>query len=305
MRGTMVCACLCAVLAAACSPRSDELTCAANGEPCPGEARWLFEHDVRPLVETNCADCHSNPHDALGAPDFLDVVPGDFYASLVSRADFVRCDVGDSLILTKGLDPDHPGGALTEPQRERVEGWLRKEAEERFGGVCKDPPVVAGSGGAGSGNPGTGAGAGNPSGDLDGLAAIAQFGDCMTLDDWNETNMPLVAKQHADDGQGSVQCYTCHSGGTGDNWMVDPASDAAVADAFEKMRRPYSIYKLVWWTVHDEDGSFKDIVQSHRWRDKGSDPEHASYALAPEYQEYIDEWFTRTYDRWKSGACAK
>lgn len=298
MRGAMVAGCLCAAAAGACSPRSDELTCVSGPGPCPGEARWLFDHDVEPLLETTCADCHANPVDAHRAPDFLDIVPGDHYASLVSRRDFVGCDVANSFLLTKGLDPDHPGGALTGPQHDRVEGWLRKEAEERFGGACKRAPAVPGGGGAG---------AQAPSGSDTGSAAIARFGDCMTLEDWKETGMPLVAAQVADGGQGPAPCYSCHEGGAGSNWMPDPTQDAAderVAAAFEEMRRPYSVYKLVRWTVNDADGSFRDIVQSWRWRDKGSDPDHPTYELAQEHRDAVDAWFARTYDRWRSGACA-
>lgn len=257
----------------------------------------MFDREVKPLLETTCADCHATPGDPYGAPEILEAVPGDYYASLVSRKDLVGCDVENSLLLTKGLDPGHPGGALTGPQHTRVERWLTEEARERFDGVCKSSPPAAATGESG---------VEAPSGALTGMKALEQLGDCMTLADWQETKMPLVASQLARNGNQQAPCFSCHTSGAGGNWMPDPngpKADTEIPDAFEKMRRPYSIFNLVRWTVHDEDGSFEDVVQSHRWRDKGTGSEHPSYALAKEYEEYVDAWFTRTYDRWKAGPC--
>src|SRR5262249_50857069 len=121
MRSVVLVSGLCAAMAAACGPVGD------NTGEAPSAARLLFDENVEPLLETTCADCHSNPDDPHRAPDFLDVVPGDHYASLVSRKDFVGCDVDNSLLLAKGLEPDHPGGSLTDAQHDRVKGWLMEE----------------------------------------------------------------------------------------------------------------------------------------------------------------------------------
>src|SRR5262245_13054446 len=121
MRGTLLTAGLCAVMTAACDGASP--------------ARRLFDENVEPILKASCADCHANPNDPHRAPDYLDTVLGDHYASLVSRKDFVGCDVQSSMLLAKGLDPEHPGGALSGPQHDRVEGWLLEEAIERFQGT--------------------------------------------------------------------------------------------------------------------------------------------------------------------------
>jgi hypothetical protein len=291
MRGRILVLGLCAVMMAGCDRNPED------SPPAVTAARLIYDRDVEPLLATTCADCHSNPDDLHGAPDFLDLVPGDRYASLVSRKDFVSCDVENSLLLAKGHDPDHPGGALTAPQHERVERWLVEEAIERFSGVCNGPPPASGAGGMD---------AGTPVGPLTGLQALEQLGDCMTLEDWNAANMPLVAHQTALFNKQQVPCYSCHANGAGPNWMPDPGAgdaDASIADAFEKMRRVYSIFKLVRWTVNDEDGSFKEIVPSNRWRDKGQDPGHPPYELEAQYQESIDAWFQTANGKWKAGLC--
>lgn len=276
-------------ITAACTPNAeDEPTGGTPPGDSPTAARQCFIDDVKPLVESTCADCHSNVNDEFGAPDFLDVIPTDYYASLVSRTDFVGCDVDNSLLLVKGLDADHPGGDLTPPQHERVKNWLNKEAMERFGGKCTTP---------------TPTGEEEPPGPLTGLDAIAQFGACMTLEDWLNKKMDLVANQTALSQDQVMPCYSCHAGGQGSNWMPDPQNSGEVSQAFEKMRVPYKIFKLIQWTVNDEDGSFKDIVPANRWRDKGKEKGHPEYTLEPQYVEYIDQWFQLTYDKWKSGTC--
>lgn len=286
---------LCVGFIAACNKGGTVL----EGDPLQGgltAAKQLFIEDVRPILAADCADCHSNPEDIHGAPDFLDAVPGDYYESLVKRKDFVSCNVDNSLLLVHGENPDHLGGPLSPPQHDRVKLWLMKEATDRYGGTCKNStPTPGGSGG--SGQPMT------PEGPLTGREALEQFGDCMTLEDWKETGMYLVASQTALYNKEQTPCYSCHYNGTGSNWMADPTNDADVAVAFENMRHLYGIFNLVRWSIHDEEGSFEDIAQSYRWRDKRKDQDHPPFELDSEYLAIIDAWFDLTYEKWKAGPC--
>jgi hypothetical protein len=263
--------------------------------------REIFERDIMPLLNVICADCHSNPNDEHDAPDFLDTADGQYYESLVSRVDFVGCDASSSLLVTKGLHPGHPGGKLTEPQELKMNTWLSQEATDRFPGNCTEAKIVSSGGGGGSG--------GAPQIITPDLA-LEQFRKCMTLDDWRNTGMPSVGETIATDNGIPSHCYSCHQTGAGTNWMsgaIGNSIDADIQKAFVNMSKPqsesYSIFHLVGCT-RNNDGSFKDIVQSNRWRDKGKENKgHPNYQLSPENQGYIDAWFSLTYNKWKNGPC--
>ncbi len=275
----------------------------STGSGQTSAARAYFDQSVETIFEGTCSDCHSNPGDDYGAPDFLGFSPDDYYGGLTGRVDFVSCDIANSILLLKGADPGHAGPPLTEGQHDKVEQWLKLEAEERFGGSCSssDPPTTSSTTAAT-----TSTGTPEPA-PLTGEMAMKQFGDCMTLEDWNATGMPLVANQLSDYGGNNVPCYSCHANGTGENWMPDPkaaTAEADIAEAFEALRYMYASFNLVRWTVNNEDGSFKDLVPSYRWRDKGQEgTSHPMYTLDPTYLQYYEDWFALTYEKWSTGAC--
>ena len=173
-----------------------------------------------------------------------------------------------------------------------------------------------GSGGSGGssttssttgGEGGNGIGGGGGSEPLTGQVAMAQFGDCMTLEDWIDSGMPLIANQAINYQNNSVPCYGCHNNfDEGLNAMPDPnAANASerIEEAFEQMRYMYASFALVRWTVNPEDGSFKGLAPSYRWRDKGLDVNHGTYVLAPVYVGYYEDWYDRTYQKWLAGPC--
>lgn len=273
--------------------------CSSREEPPPlSAARQLFEEDIMPLLNGVCADCHSNANDEHGAPDFLDTVDGQYYESLVARTDFVGCDVNNSLLLTKGLHEEHPGGKLTGPQHDKIVSWLLKEATDRFNGVCNGPEMVPGTGGGEM-----------PPVTLTALAAMEQFRNCMTLEDWKKAEMPVVGETIALEGDTPKPCYSCHEvDGSGGNWMSgseNVSTAASIENVFNNMSKSksYSIYRLVGAIQNDQDGSFVDIVQSYRWRDKSEDEKHPTYTLSSVNQGRVDTWFSLTYNKWKSGSC--
>jgi hypothetical protein len=254
----------------------------------------LFGDYIMPLLEQRCASCHADPSDSYMAPDYLGTSKSMYYDMLVKNVAMVSCDVENSILLVKGFDKNHPGGDLSSDEREKVTTWLSTEALDRFGGRCEGSTSVP-----------------TALPQLTGQEAMKQFGDCMTLEDWKATGMHLVANQLCTYlGNGNNQCKGCHSEGQGSNWMSYPDDvqgvdqEAVLAEYFEKMRYPYASFNLIRWRPNLTDGSFEDIVQSNRWRDKGKDGgNHATYELSPENAAAIDAWFQTTYDRWKSGLC--
>jgi hypothetical protein len=261
---------------------------------------------VQVTFETRCAQCHANEADDQNAPDYLGLVAAEYYSKLVERIDFVGCDPENSILLNKGADPSHAGGSLTLDEHQKIGTWLEIEANVRFGSLC-------GSGGTTT----TGASVGSTSGGpvdppeevLTGTKAMEQFGACMTYKDWVDTGMPLVTNQNSDLGGITYNdCYSCHNTPQGMNLMPDPNKEADVMAAFEYMRKMYASFNLVSWTVNDEDGSFKDLVKSNRWRDKGTEAQepgssHPAYELEAEYQDAYQAWFDLTYQKWKDGDC--
>ena len=307
------------VIAAACSEAPTTLAPPTNGAggstgsttnattttstgPTVSEAEAYFEENVGSIFEGTCSYCHANPSDEHGAPDFLGLERVEYYDNLVERADFVSCDIGNSILLHKGADPGHAGPPLTEQQSERVTTWLEMEAVARYGGVCGDPSSSSSSTTT-SGSSGSG---GGPVAPLTGEAAMEQFGDCMTYDDWLDSGMPLVANQLSNYLNNEVPCYSCHNNpATGQNHMPNPNNTEEVMQAFENMRYMYASFNLVRWTTDPQDGSFVDLVPSYRWRDKGQEgTDHPSYELSAEYLGYYEDWYNRTYTRWvEEGPC--
>lgn len=273
----------CVVLMAACSPST---------EPAPlSPGRQLFEQNILELLNTACADCHSNAGDDYDAPDFLDTVDGQYYESLVSDSDFVGCAVETSRLLRKGLDPNHPGKQLADPQYEKMRAWLVQEAIDRFQGVCAAPVSDP--------SPGT-----MPKPQTTAvMEAIAQFGACMTYDDWKNAGMDRIGGTTSVLAGNQSPCFSCHATGGGGNWMPNPdGPDAEIRFAFAKMRKAYSIFHLVTATSND-DNSFKDIVPSDRWRDTTKDEGHPTYTLSQGSLTALETWFSTTYTKWKKGPC--
>ena len=297
----------------ACSQVAPQELAQTPGGETPSAARLYFDDNVEVVFEGRCASCHANESDATAAPDYLGLVATQYYDHLVQRTDFVSCNPENSLLLNKGFDPGHPGGDLSADERQKIETWLNVEANERFDSVCggttAPPPDDDGVEETSST---TGETPTPPPEVLTGTKAMEQFGECMTLTDWVDTGMPLVANQNSNLGDITFDgCYSCHNAPQGMNLMPDPnleLSGKEVEKAYEYMRHMYASFNLVTWTVNDEDGSFKDLVKSNRWRDKGIEAAapgstHPMYELSPERQAAYEAWFDVTYARWKTGDC--
>jgi hypothetical protein len=247
----------------------------APGVAAHGTPKETFDAQVAPILSSACASCHEGQGADIDGPNFLGGAKSSYYSSITSRPQFMT-EPGSSLLLLKG---EHTGPAFSDSQASTVASWL---AQEQGGGSSGSAP-----------------------GGSSGEAAIAAFGDCMTLEDWIETGMYRVGTQSTQQGP----CMSCHQTGTGGTFIMgydedlDPYEDEDVLESFETNREMWYILKLALWTVHD-DGTFDDIVPAHRWRDKGDEPgQHPSYEMIPEFEQALDDWFDATYARWSSGSC--
>lgn len=249
---------------------------------CGTEGRGYFEANVLPFVDDGttgnaCARCHLESYGTPGAPWFLGSSRAGIYDALAGNKKHVSSSPENSLFLNKGM---HSGPDLTPEQYEKVAKWLAIEADERFSDCTGEPKP--------------------PSTCKTGKEMIAEFGACMTLEDWKATGMHMISTQKTLNGGA---CYSCHGEGMGGNYMTDPATDESSLYGFEKMRFISPIFNLVTWTSGD-DGACPDLVPANRWRDKSGQGGHPKYVLDPAYIDALDAWFKLTYDKWKSGTCA-
>ena len=293
-----------------CTQETPEVLAQPPGGETPTAARLYYQENVNGMFETRCSTCHANDADQAGAPDYLGLIPAEYYDHLVVRTDFVSCNPENSLLLNKGFDPGHPGGDLSPDERQRVTTWLNIEANLRFKSVCggSSPPPEQPD--PTSGN--TGKTPPPPEEQLTGTKAMEQFGECMKYQDWLDNLIPEIANQNSNLADITYDgCYSCHNAPQGMNLMPDPNlanAETQIMKAHEYMRVMYASFNLVTWTVNDEDGSFKDLVKSNRWRDKGIEAAapgstHPMYELSAERFAAYEAWFDVTYARWKTGDC--
>lgn len=246
----------------------------SGGGSCGNDGVEVFNGEVRAILVAACAQCHSSEFSSNG-PDFLGASAGDFYGMLTTKSRFVSSSPQNSALLNKG---EHTGPAFTSTQHAAVSKWLSIEANERFG-ACSG---VA------------------PSNCKTAEALLAEFGACMTLDDWTTSKMHEISTQTSTFGA----CHTCHALGAGGNYMTNPVSVPDIELGFDKMRKLSPILNLVAWPDMGPGGECPDIKPSYRWRDKGIDGgEHPKYVLAPEHEAALDAWFAVTYAKWKNGPC--
>ncbi|MCC6558108.1 MAG: hypothetical protein IT372_34605 [Polyangiaceae bacterium] len=240
-------------------------TTSTSSTPTTGseDARTYFEANVRPILEQSCAGCHSSASaDETGGPDFLGGSAAEYYDRLTAEPRYVSSDPGSSLLLTRGL---HTGPALDPAtQYPVVERWLELEAPARSGGGGFEGPT--------------------------GEELLDKLSACMTLDDWIAKGMATVALQPTLTG---TPCHACHQSGTGANYMTNDSTPSSIQDGFDRERpRPFLLNLVSYEIVSTPTGGQKaQLVQSHRWRDKGiSGGLHPKYVFVDQ-QPKLDAWF--------------
>ena len=235
------------------------------GQATPPTARQLFDTNVLPLLGA-CSSCHAGAG-IPGAPVFLGADQTQFYSSLVGSARFVNNKPDQSVLVT------HKHGAqgtdLTVPQLKYVTDWLTQENVER---VLPDPPTV-----------------GNVA-----AMQLAAFAKCMNATDFTASGMnDLQNQETAGDGG---QCWSCH----GQGLYVYLSQTATDNLTYLKVNPTLSKFAE---SVSNADGSFKDILPSYRFRDRGQQPGHPPYILSSARSAALDSFFQKTYAHWKAGNC--
>ncbi len=268
-------------LLAGCGGKDDALLIQPPAVQATG-ARGTFEHQVYPELQLTCAFCHAAPNNPVHAPQWMSFDAKSSYDN-VEKFDGLIAWPDNSKLLLKG---EHTGPALTKAQKTTVHAWLLEESNERG---LEPPPVEKPS---------------EPP-PLTADEALAQFGSCMSIDDFKATKAFELAYQQT---TGWGPCRGCHNSGWAGAFIDD---DAQLMFAQNRLK-PF-ILKLATFTT--EKGAFKDMVPAHRFHDKGSEPCaysgdqtvlcHPKYVPLPEVADGLDAYFTATYDRWKKagGAC--
>ncbi len=245
----------------------------------------IFDRDVYPIFASRCTPCHSLGHNE--APVWMGVDASTSYARIEAYPKLFIAYAENSWFLLKG---EHTGPALLTDEKATISHWLDTEVNERnFVGEEYYAPEGGGGGGGSSGGP-----------PITLFDALAQFGQCMTWEDWQNTGMVKLADQPTTLGA----CKTCHFAGMGGNYL---STDPVVT--FDNNRLFPFVLKIAVGTV-DENGAFMDLVAARRHIDKGiesqncdQEPCHPVFTLSSQMETAVDEFFLLSYNRWKQGLC--
>jgi len=254
---------------------------------CPLQARSYFDTNIAPILEHGttpvCVSCHmanSNP----AAPQFLGQATSQMYGSLMANPRYTGGI--NTILVTKGM---HEGPPLSAAQQSTVNMWLALEQ------ACLGGGGTGGSGGGGTGGSGGMPDAGPPPRPTTCSQALDLFGRCMQRADFDAATMTNVPRQ------GTLQgpCYSCHNIGQNGNYM------SIVADDFyTNLKIPTYLIRFATCSSNPTDGSFRDVVQAHRWRDKGQEGgQHPQYIMTDTRLQYIDQYFNATYAHYQTGVC--
>lgn len=151
-----------------------------------GTAQALFEANVRPIITASCSPggaCHSAQD-----PAFVSADPTSAYDTINVHRDrlYPGYDSAGATILANGAG-GHYDALFTQDDVSAIEAWLAQEKidADAGGGVA--------------------------------VSALQEWSGCMTLDDWEATN---VADEWADkNAQGQGNCDACHNLGA-DGFMA-------------------------------------------------------------------------------------
>ncbi|MGZ4555762.1 MAG: hypothetical protein ACXVXZ_08450 [Mycobacteriaceae bacterium] len=193
-----------------------------------------------------------------------------FYGQLWNNDRFVNNDPTKSLLETHQHLAASKAPDLTVAQQKFVSDWLQQENVEH---VLPPPPTAGGS---------------------QADQELAKFAKCMTQADYTAGGMNDV--QNRDTAGDAGQCWSCHSTG------LYVYLSKSVTDNFTNIKLNPTLGKFAAAT-YNADGSFKDIVQANRIRDRGTAPGHPSYTLSATRDTALTTFFNSTYTKYKAGNC--
>ncbi len=166
----------------------------SENEPLPTdvtaqEAKALFDSNVAPIMEQKCAGAGCHTGTATFPPPFLGTGPvAEYYPTLsVDTVVTGEFRAASATLLTKLAGAPHRGQSYSDAEVARITEWLSAELAVRNPGeVPAELPVASTS------------------------QVLAKWSGCMSLDDWNETNMGSWANK---DAEGNNNCQACHGNG--------------------------------------------------------------------------------------------
>jgi len=200
----------------------------------PSDPAGYFTQEVYPRLEASCGDCHADAA-AAAAPKYLGSDAATALASIQANAKLYQAAV-TSLLVKKG---EHQGPALKPDEASAVIHWLDLAFPPE-----QNAPV-------------------DPTSPLSGVdQALAEFGECMDVGDWQQTGMSEFPKTQTED---SGPCAGCHWAGLGGTFL-----NMDFQITFEAMRQQPYILKLVE-PSYDASGKFVGLKQSRRLLDKGTE----------------------------------
>jgi hypothetical protein len=197
----------------------------------PNEPKAYFDQEVYPRLLTTCGKCHSEGT-ASAAPKYLASSADTAYAAIKGNVKLYQASV-DSILPRKG---EHEGPALAPDAASAVVHWLDLEIPP------SQAPVDPGGG---------------PS-NVD--EALAEFGKCMDLGDWQQNEMDQFSRTQTLD---SGPCMGCHYSGLGGTFLGPD-----LRSTFEANRTQPYVLKLVE-PEFDAQGGVR-LVASQRLLDKGN-----------------------------------
>jgi hypothetical protein len=223
----------------------------------PGKA--TFSSDVAPALRSQCAACHESG--GSGPPFMGTNGGGDDYTALLANSRIVGgFQPAQALLLTKG--PHAGAGWWNGDQVKKITDWLVEESED-FG----------------------------PGGATDVLAAWA---GCMTLENWNDSQMGQWAAKQTDQGNA---CGGCHADGEY-NFHANPTS----ATMFAQQRTSLGISSFFQVSAASAEPEVVPAVDKLRSKCAGSNL-HPACAVDDQYVEYLNRFHALTRSMLKSGLC--
>lgn len=240
-------------------------------------AKAAFDTSVAPIMQQKCGGCHT----AQGGftPLFLGAGPVDgYYTALVAdtlvnggfRAESAR------LLLKLQIGP-HQGVTYSQDEVTTISNWLTAELAVR--------------------NPGQKPGDIPPAAPVD---ALAQWSGCMTLSDWQQTNMGQWANKQTNDGD---TCAACHGNGLA-RFATNPQSTTM----FEANRFELFINGFFAVELDPVSGEGKIIPAVAKLKYMGSNTpgnNHPRYNINDNDQNFqrLQQFYQLTSARVESGEC--
>jgi hypothetical protein len=233
-------------------------------------AEALFINNVQGFISTECASCHAVDKMAAG-PKFLGS-DGTYYGNLVTDPRMVNNKPDQSFLIThKHFAGQGSGTDPTVMQQTSIKNWITQENLER---TLPAPPVNI----------------------MIAAQALAQFAGCMTLGDFQSSQMNQIWTMQTNNG---LQCNSCHQ--TDSHDVLLSTDDATNFGGLQT-----DMHDLLRFVVADvqPDGTCKDIIQANRFWERGNELGHPPYTnAAPTIQGWVNQFYTLSYAKWKAGNC--